>query len=126
MFALFDTSARRQIAVAGATINLSDAGAGPPVLLLHGYPQTHTMWHLVAPRLAERFTVVAADLRGYGDSSKPPGGDDHAGYAKRAMAHDQGQAMRALGFDRFAVVGNDRGARVAHRVAPHTPARVTR
>jgi haloacetate dehalogenase len=123
---MFEGFTQTQIATDGATINLRAAGAGPPLLLLHGYPQTHAMWHLVAPRLAERFTVVAADLRGYGDSSKPPDGDGHAGYAKRAMAHDQVQAMRALGFERFAVVGHDRGARVGHRMALDHPERVTR
>jgi haloacetate dehalogenase len=123
---MFENFTQTQIAADGATINLRYAGAGPPLLLLHGYPQNHTMWHLVAPRLAERFTVVAADLRGYGDSAKPPGGDDHAGYAKRAMAHDQVQAMRALGFERFAVVGHDRGGRVGHRMALDHPDRVTR
>lgn len=97
-----------------------------PVLLLHGYPQTHAMWHPVAPRLAESFTVVATDLRGYGDSSKPPGGEDHAAYCKRAMAEDQVEVMRALGFDSFAVVGHDRGARVAHRMALDHPNLVTK
>jgi haloacetate dehalogenase len=123
---MFEGFAQTQIATEGATINLRYGGSGPPVLLLHGYPQTHAMWHLVAPRLAERFTVVAADLRGYGDSAKPPGGDDHAGYAKRAMARDQAQAMAALGFERFAVVGHDRGGRVGHRMALDFPERVTR
>jgi haloacetate dehalogenase len=123
---MFEGFTQTQVATEGATINLRYGGSGPPVLLLHGYPQTHTMWHLVAPRLAERFTVVAADLRGYGDSAKPPAGDDHAGYAKRAMARDQVQVMTALGFERFAVVGHDRGARVGHRMALDFPKRVTR
>lgn len=92
-------------------------GSGPPVLLLHGYPQTRACWRKIAPRLAERFTVVAADLRGYGASSKPPGGADHAAYAKRAMAADQVALMQALGFPRFRLVGHDRGGRVAHRLA---------
>jgi haloacetate dehalogenase len=109
-----------------AEINLVRGGDGLPVLLLHGYPQTHAMWHLVAPRLAERFTVVAADLRGYGDSSKPSGGEDHATYSKRAMANDQVEVMEALGFDSFAVVGHDRGARVGHRMALDHPDRVTK
>src|SRR5918997_390979 len=108
---------RARIEAQGATINAVYGGEGPPVLLLHGYPQTLAMWHPVAPRLAERFTVVATDLRGYGDSSKPPAGEDHAGYSKRAMADDQVQAMEALGFERFAVVGHDRGGRVGHRMA---------
>lgn len=101
-------------------------GAGPPLLLLHGYPQTHVIWHKVAPRLAEAFTVVATDLRGYGDSAKPPGGAEHAAYAKRAMANDQVAVMRQLGFERFDVAGHDRGGRVAHRMALDHPERVRR
>lgn len=93
------------------------AGRGPPVLLLHGFPQTKAMWHAVAPTLAERFTVVASDLRGYGDASKPDGGPRHQHYSKRAMAADQVALMRALGHERFALVGHDRGGRVAHRLA---------
>ena len=92
-------------------------GSGPPLLLLHGHPQTHATWHKVAPGLARHFTVVAADLRGYGDSDKPAGGERHVNYSKRAMAQDQVELMAALGFPRFAVVGHDRGARVAHRMA---------
>lgn len=92
-------------------------GSGPPVLLLHGFPQSHVMWHAIAPRLAERHTVIATDLRGYGDSSRPASGPDHAGYSFRAMAADQLAVMRRFGFDRFAVVGHDRGARVTHRLA---------
>lgn len=111
----------RDVETQGARIHLAMAGSGPPLLLLHGHPQTHVTWHKIAPRLAERFTVVAADLRGYGDSSKPPGGENHVNYSKRAMAADQAQAMRALGFDRFAVVGHDRGGRVAHRLALDCP-----
>ena len=101
-------------------------GSGPPVLLLHGYPQTHVMWHRVAPELTRRHTVVTADLRGYGDSAKPAGGAEHAEYAKRAMAADQLALMHELGFDRFAVVGHDRGARVAHRLCLDHPEAVTR
>jgi haloacetate dehalogenase len=101
-------------------------GSGPPLLLLHGYPQTHAMWHQVAPRLAERFTVVCSDLRGYGDSGKPDGGERHVGYSKRAMARDQVQLMRALGFTEFRVAGHDRGARVAHRLALDYPRVVQR
>lgn len=101
-------------------------GAGPPLLLLHGHPQTHCIWHRVAPVLAERHTVVASDLRGYGDSSKPDGVPDHANYAKRVMAQDQLALMRRLGFERFDVVAHDRGARVAHRLAMDHPEAVRR
>jgi len=117
---------RRVIETGGTRINTLSAGGGPPVLLLHGYPQTHVMWHKVAPALAERFTVVLTDLRGYGDSSKPPGGEHHANYSKRAMAQDQIDVMRTLGFDRFAVVGHDRGARVGWRLAVEHPEVVTK
>ena len=106
----------RRIATSGAEIHCIVGGSGPPLLLLHGYPQTHVMWHRIAPRLAERYTVVCSDLRGYGDSSKPGGGTDHAGYSKRAMATDQVEVMRALGFTCFRLAGHDRGARVAHRL----------
>jgi len=101
-------------------------GSGPPLLLLHGYPQTHVMWHAVAPALAEDFTVVACDLRGYGASDKPPTTADHWPYTKRAMANDQIAVMRALGFERFAVCGHDRGARVGYRMALDHPERVER
>jgi len=101
-------------------------GAGPPLLLLHGHPQTHTIWHRVAPTLAQHFTVVACDLRGYGDSSKPAGEPDHANYSKRTMALDALAVMRALGFDSFDVLAHDRGARVAHRLALDHPAAVRR
>jgi len=113
----FPGFARRRIATSGAEINLVTGGSGPPLLLLHGYPQTHLMWRKLAPRLAAEFTVVVPDLRGYGDSSKPPAGPDNAGYSKRALALDQVETMKALGFERFAVAGHDRGARVAHRLA---------
>lgn len=95
-------------------------------MLLHGYPQTHVMWHRVAPALAGRHTLVVADLRGYGDSSKPDGGEGHAAYSKREMAADQVEVMRTLGFERFAVVGHDRGARVGHRMALDRPDAVSR
>jgi len=114
---LFPGFANRRIRTSGATINLKVGGNGPPVLLLHGYPQTHAMWHKVAPQLARDFTAVCADLRGYGDSSKPKGVPGHANYAKRAMALDMVEAMEALGFVSFNVVGHDRGGRVAHRMA---------
>ena len=115
-----------RIATAGAEINGVVGGSGPPVLLLHGWPQTHLEWRHVAPALAERFTLVATDLRGYGDSSKPPEGDNHAGYSKRAMAQDQVEVMHQLGFEQFAVVGHDRGGRVACRMALDHPQAVTR
>lgn len=112
--------------LSGAEINFRRAGDGPPLLLLHGYPQTHAMWHAVAPRLAQRFTVIAADLRGYGDSSKPASGGDHAGYAKRAMANDMIELMAALGWRKFAVAGHDRGGRAAYRMALDHPEAVTK
>ena len=114
------------IQVPGATINGAMAGEGPPVLLLHGAPQSMLSWRLVAPELARDHTVVVTDLRGYGDSSKPPDGDNHANYSKRAMALDQVEVMRQLGFDSFAVVGHDRGGRVAHRMALDHAERVSR
>jgi haloacetate dehalogenase len=117
---------RERIDASGISINVVRGGAGPAVLLLHGYPQTHVMWHRVAPALAEGFTVVCPDLRGYGDSAKPSGGGDHLGYSKRVMAMDQVEVMNALGFERFAVVGHDRGARVALRMALDHAERVSR
>ena len=117
---------KRRIRTSGAAINLVHGGVGPPLLLLHGYPQTHAIWHKVAPELAKRFSVVAADLRGYGDSEKPHGLPDHANYSKRAMAQDQVEVMRALGHEEFFVVGHDRGGRVAHRMALDHPAQVLR
>jgi haloacetate dehalogenase len=123
---VFEGFERLRVETGEATINLVRGGSGPPVLLLHGYPQTHAMWHLVAPWLVEDFTVVAADLRGYGDSSKPFGSEDHATYSKRAMAADGVQVMQSLGFESFAAVGHDRGGRVGHRMALDHPDRVTR
>ncbi|MEU6608337.1 alpha/beta hydrolase [Streptomyces shenzhenensis] len=117
--------AHRLVDAEGVRINVRVGGDGPPVLLLHGYPQTHLIWHHVAPLLAARHTVVLTDLRGYGDSDKPHSGPDHAAYAKRRMAHDQLLVMRELGFDRFAVVGHDRGGRVGHRLALDHPHAVT-
>ena len=114
---LFPAFKHRKIRTSGATINLAVGGSGPAVLLLHGYPETLAMWHKVAPPLARDYTVVCADLRGYGDSSKPKGLPDHANYAKRAMAKDMVEVMAALGHRRFHAVGHDRGARVAHRLA---------
>jgi haloacetate dehalogenase len=117
---------RAQIKTTGATINVVHGGKDSPVLLLHGIPETHVLWRKVAPVLAQNFTLVIADLRGYGDSSKPPGGADHFGYSKRAMAQDQVEVMEHLGFPKFAVVGHDRGGRVAHRMALDHSDRVTR
>lgn len=114
---LFPGFTRKKIRVSGAAINLVVAGEGPPLLLLHGYPQTHATWHRVAPQLARDFTVVCPDLRGYGDSSKPKGLPDHSNYSKRTMALDMVEAMESLGYTGFHVVGHDRGARVAHRMA---------
>jgi haloacetate dehalogenase len=122
---MFPEFTRRQINAGDVVINTVYGGHGPPVLLLHGFPQTHVMWHKVAPVLAQHFTVVATDLRGYGDSGKPAGGTDHAAYSKRVMAEDQVEVMTQLGFERFAVVGHDRGGRVAHRLALDHPERVT-
>jgi haloacetate dehalogenase len=122
----FPGFAHRRIATSGAEIDLVTGGSRPPLLLLHGYPQTHLMWRKLAPRLSAEFTVVVPDLRGYGDSSKPPAGADNAGYSKRALALDQVETMQALGFERFAVAGHDRGARVAHRLARDYPERVER
>lgn len=115
-----------RIEASGTEIACWTAGDGPPLLLLHGYPQTHVMWHPIAPALARRFTVVCADLRGYGDSGRPESDGTHAAYSKRAMARDQVEVMAALGFERFAVVGHDRGARVAHRMALDHPDRLSR
>ena len=112
--------------VDGTRIHATVKGDGPPVLLLHGYPQTHVMWHRVAPGLVDRHTVVLADLRGYGDSSRPASTADHASYSKRAMAADQVGLMHELGFDTFSVVGHDRGARVAHRLCLDHPGAVSR
>ncbi|CAN5375561.1 alpha/beta hydrolase [soil metagenome] len=110
----------------GISIRAAVAGNGPPLLLLHGHPQTHVTWRKIAPELARHFTVIAADLRGYGDSSKPDGGDNHVDYSKRAMAKDMVAVMRALGHERFGVVGHDRGGRVAHRMALDFPDVVSR
>ena len=114
---LFPGFQHRRVRTSGATINLVTAGRGDPVLLLHGYPQTHACWHAIAPLLAREYTVVCPDLRGYGDSSKPKGLPDHSNYSKRAMAQDMVEVMSRLGFERFHLVGHDRGGRVGHRLA---------
>jgi len=111
----------KKIQTSDIEINLVIGGQGPPILLLHGYPQSHIMWHKVAPVLAEKYTVVATDLRGYGDSGKPKTDQYHFPYSKRAMAKDQIEVMATLGFETFKVVGHDRGARVAHRMALDYP-----
>ena len=122
---MFEDFEQIDIDTGEVTIHGRRGGAGPPLLLLHGHPQTHVMWHSVAPVLAQRFTVVATDLRGYGDSSKPATTADHEPYSKRAMARDQVAVMTALGYERFAVVGHDRGARCAYRLTLDHPHRVT-
>ena len=114
----------RTIDVADGPMRVRVGGSGPPLLLLHGNPQTHAMWHRVAPQLAQRFTVVCPDLRGYGGSHKPPATPDHAPYAKREMARDMAELMTGLGHERFRVGSHDRGARVAHRLALDNPDRV--
>jgi haloacetate dehalogenase len=119
--------AMRRIDTGEASIHLAVGGVGPPLLLLHGYPQTHVCWHLVAPRLARKFTVVCPDLRGYGESRGPASDTaDHAAYSKRTMARDQVAVMSALGFERFGVTGHDRGGRVAYRLALDHRERVRR
>lgn len=114
---LFPSFEQRRVPLDEVEINLVAGGSGPPLLLLHGYPQTHAMWHRVAPVLAERFTVIAPDLRGYGDSGKPVPGEGHAAYSKRTMAQDMVSVMEALGYKRFRLAGHDRGGRVAYRLA---------
>ncbi|MBA3907597.1 MAG: alpha/beta hydrolase [Pseudonocardiales bacterium] len=124
--ALFAGFASHDVDVDGVGVHAVVGGSGPPLLLLHGYPQTHVMWHALAPWLAAEFTVVAADLRGYGNSARPAAGSDHAGYSKRAMAADQVGLMERLGHREFGVAGHDRGARVAHRMCRDHPSRITR
>lgn len=127
MSELFDARFRRaRASIDGVGIHYRCGGNGPPLLLLYGFPQTHAMWHRVAPALAHRFTLVMPDLRGYGDSDRPPSGADHAAYSKRAMAADMVGLMRSLGHERFYVCGHDRGARVAHRLALDHPHAVRR
>ncbi len=123
---MFEGFESKRIAAGEVEINARVGGSGPPLLLLHGYPENHLMWHKVAPRLAQDFSVVCTDLRGYGDSAKPAGGQDHAEYSKRAMARDQVEVMAALGHERFMVAGHDRGGRVGHRMALDHPEQVER
>ena len=123
MFAGFNTVQRQ---VNGVQIAFRVGGHGPGLLLIHGHPQTHVIWHKVAGQLAEHFTVVVADLRGYGDSEKPEAVADHSNYSKREMARDSLRLMSSLGFEQFSVLAHDRGARVAHRLALDHPQAITR
>ena len=123
---MFDGFTLERVDVGEVELRVRHGGSGPAVVLLHGHPRTHTTWHRVAPLLGDDFTVVCPDLRGYGESSKPSTTDDHAPYSKRAMARDVVRLMRALGHDRFAVAGHDRGSLVAYRVALDHPDAVTR
>lgn len=123
---MFEDFISQRIKTAETTIFARVGGSGPPLLLLHGYPQTHVMWHWVAPQLAQYFTVVCTDLRGYGDSDKPPSDSTHAAYSKRTVAADQVAVMQQLGFEQFMAVGHDRGARVLHRLLLDHPHRVRR
>jgi haloacetate dehalogenase len=123
---MFEGFTRSEIKTSGARIVTVKGGNGPPLLLMHGNPFTHVSWHQVAPSLARDFTVVCTDLRGYGDSEKPPGGDHHSGYSFRAMAQDQIEVMASLGFKTFYAAGHDRGARVLHRMCLDHPDQVTR
>ena len=123
---LFPGFAAKTVGTKEARIFLRTGGDGPPLLLIHGFPETHVMWHRVAPALAERFTLVIPDLRGYGWSSVPASDASHHAYSKRAMALDLVEAMESLGFARYAVAGHDRGGRVAYRMALDHPGRVER
>ena len=123
---MFDDFKDVSAKVDGVRIKAMQGGDGPALLLLHGHPQTHAIWHKVVPTLAKHFTIVAADLRGYGDSDKPQGLPDHSNYSKRRLAQDQVGLMRALGYESFAVLGHDRGGRVAVRMALDHPKVVTK
>jgi len=123
---MLDSFERFEVVRGGVRLNARRAGQGAPLLLLHGHPQTHAMWHLVAPALAQRFSVVLMDLRGYGDSGRPPGGEGGAAYSKREMARDADAVMQAAGHARYSVLAHDRGARVAHRLAADRPQAVDR
>ena len=126
MAGFFDGFTLGTVRVRDGTLRLRHGGVGPALLLLHGNPQTHAMWHAVAPALAQDYTVICPDLRGYGGSFKPTATADHAPYAKSSMARDMAELMTALGHERFQVVSHDRGARVAHRLALDNPDRVQR
>ncbi len=121
---LFQGFESRRIDIGDLELHCRIGGSGPPLLLLHGYPQTHVMWHKIASDLAQAFTLVCPDLRGYGDSAKPTSDASHTAYSKRAMAADQAGLMAALGYERFAVAGHDRGGRVTHRLALDHPRRI--
>jgi haloacetate dehalogenase len=121
---MFEGFTLSMIDLGEVTVRVRHGGSGPPLLLLHGHPQTHMMWHAVAPRLAQDFTVVAPDLRGYGESSKPASTPDHMPYSKRVMAQDQIRLMQHFGFEQFSVAGHDRGGRCAYRLALDHPERV--
>ncbi|MFZ9372783.1 MAG: alpha/beta fold hydrolase [Hylemonella sp.] len=123
---LFEQSEIFRVQRDGVALAVRRCGLGPPLLLLHGHPQSHAMWHRVAPSLASRFSLVMMDLRGYGDSDRPPSDPGHLGYAKREMALDAMAVMRHFGFERFQVLAHDRGARVAHRLALDHPKAVQR
>ena len=123
---MLDGFKRSEIKTSGARIVTVVGGKGAPVLLMHGNPFTHLSWLKIAPTLAREFTIVCTDLRGYGDSEKPPGGEDHSGYSFRAMAQDQVEVMATLGFDTFMAAGHDRGARVLHRMCLDNPQKVRR
>ena len=123
---MFEGFTRNKLRANGVEINTLAKGDGPPLLLLHGYPQSHLIWHRLVTELARHYTVVATDLRGYGDSEKPVGLADHSNYSKREMARDQVEVMRQLGFDSFYLCGHDRGGRVSHRLAVDHPGAVNR
>ena len=123
---MFEGFEQRDVATGETTIRARVGGDGPPLLLLHGYPQSHAMWHLVAPALASRCTVVCADLRGYGDFGKPRSDAAHVVYSKRASAKDMVEVMGSLGYERFMLAGHDRGGRVGHRLALDHPERLER
>ena len=123
---MFQGFLQHSIELQVGVIHARKGGSGPPLLLLHGHPQTHAMWHLIAPALVKHFTVVMMDLRGYGDSARPVSDAAHAAYSKRAMALDALSVMQHFGFERFGLLAHDRGARVAHRLALDHPAAVHR